>query len=55
MVIELCSYYVSIMCNLEKAFEAAQQYIIFKSLLSHESQIHSILIQKPNMIEQSQQ
>ena len=35
-------------CNLEKGIGAAQRYIIFASLLSHESEIYSSLLQKPN-------
>ena len=41
--------------NLVKASGALQQYTIFGSLLSNESEIYSSLIQMPNMTEQSQQ
>ena len=39
--------------NLVKAFGKAQQYIIFGSLLSYESEIEPSLIQKPNMTERT--
>ena len=49
------NYAVIINASFGRRFGAAQQNIIFGSLLSYKSEIYSLLIQKTNMSEQSQQ